>query len=55
MKSNKLEQFQMDYDCDWLQALARAVLLDQVSIHTMLDSYGNEYKQIKVAAFKDEY
>jgi hypothetical protein len=54
VKANKLEEFQRDYDCDWLQALARAILLDQVTIHTKMDAKGNEYKQIKVTAFKDE-
>jgi hypothetical protein len=38
----------------YIDMLAKAILLDQVSVHTKLDKNGNEYKQIKVAAFKDE-
>ena len=49
MKENNL----LDY-LTYIDMLAKAILLDQVTIHTKLDNKGNEYKQIKVAAFKDE-
>jgi hypothetical protein len=54
VKRDDLQDFLAYVDMSYVDMLAKAILLDQLSIHTKLDSKGNEYKQIKVAAFKDE-
>ena len=54
MNKNEFNDYQKASGFDSIAILARAILLDKVSIHTYLDNDGTAYKQIEVAGFKYE-
>jgi hypothetical protein len=41
-------------ETDWINALAKAILLDKVKIEIFLDEDGEAYKRISVDAFTED-
>ena len=41
-------------ETDWINALAKAILLDKVKIGTFMDINGDVYKRISVDAFTED-
>lgn len=54
MNINELNEHLAFTDTDWINALAKAILLDKIKIKTFLDANGDEYKRILVDAFTED-
>lgn len=54
MNIEQLDEHLAFTEVDWLNALAKAILLDKVKIETFVDADGDAYKRILVDAFTED-